>query len=399
MTSNKSILVLTTTYPLHNDDYSSIFVKTLCEKIVNTSSFSLTVLAADAPDTIKYTSPNTELEVKRYQYWIKKYQKLAYGDAILSNLKKNRLLYFQIVPFIASLFLHTVKEVVRVKPAVIHAHWVFPTGWCAVVVGKFFHIPTLVTVHGSDMNRLIQGRVGRYILRKVFGGAQLINVVSDRMRGDIQKYFDENIQKKVWVQQMGVDEKVFVRVEKAKEKLGLQEKKVILYVGRLSEEKGLEYLIQAIPHILKKVTNCSVLIVGDGNKREELEHLAKRLKIQESILFIGSVPHKQLPLYYSAADVLVLPSLHEGFPVVVMEGLLMGCRIVLTDAAWNLKIQPPETVRIVPTSHEALLVQAIIQSLLDDGAFYRTKSEIQQYGVSSVAHNFCRKYKELIMIS
>ena len=120
-------------------------------------------------------------------------------------------------------------------------------------------------------------------------------------------------------------------MDTAREMLALApHKQYILFVGSLVIKKGLEYLLKALPAILKDCPNTVLLIVGTGYRREQLVKMAQELGVDVSVEFVPSdenlpqVPDDALPLYYSAADVVVMPSLSEGLRIVALEALACG---------------------------------------------------------------------------
>jgi glycosyltransferase involved in cell wall biosynthesis len=117
-------------------------------------------------------------------------------------------------------------------------------------------------------------------------------------------------------------------------------KRYILFVGNLVIKKGVGYLLRALPVILKQCPTAVLLIVGTGHNRARLVKLAQELGVDASVAFVPSdetlprVPDDALPLYYSAADVVVMPSLSEGLPIVALEALACGAPLVATSVGW-----------------------------------------------------------------
>lgn len=140
----------------------------------------------------------------------------------------------------------------------------------------------------------------------------------------------------------------------------------VLYVGRLSEEKGLPYLLQAFERVLDSVPDATLTIVGDGPERSELEALAEKLDISSSVSFEGSVAYEAVPRYYRQAGILALPSLHENFGRVILEAFSFGTPAVVSDAEGPSElVTDGETGFIVPKA-DADALAARLQELLDD---------------------------------
>ena len=151
----------------------------------------------------------------------------------------------------------------------------------------------------------------------------------------------------------------------------LQGRQVILYVGRLAEEKGLIYLLQAYKE-LPAGLNVGLLLIGQGREKEKLMRCIKEYQIQ-GVYFAGYVPTHELPPYYALADILVLPSittrtLKEVWGVVLNEAMNQGCPVITTDAvgaAVGGLIQEGKNGIIVPERDSKALCNAIARMLSD----------------------------------
>lgn len=127
----------------------------------------------------------------------------------------------------------------------------------------------------------------------------------------------------------GVDICHFSRVTDARHVLGLSSNhKIITYAGRLSVEKNVDVLVRAVAAIQRRDNEVYLHIVGDGPQKTELEDLCTSLKISDIIQFHGMVPIEEMPLWYSAADVVVLASSSEGLPRVMLEAMACGAPFI-----------------------------------------------------------------------
>lgn len=115
----------------------------------------------------------------------------------------------------------------------------------------------------------------------------------------------------------------------------------VLYVGRLIPIKNLETLLMAFKTMVSALPETVLILVGDGVLRSSLEKLAARLDIRDRVRFVGALPQHELVWYYTAADLLILPSHYESFGQVVLEGLACECPVILSDGV-------TEIVRIFP---------------------------------------------------
>ncbi len=104
--------------------------------------------------------------------------------------------------------------------------------------------------------------------------------------------------------------------------------KKVVFVGRLDPQKGVEFLIKAIPNIINEYNRVHFFILGNGSLEFKLKNLVKILKIQSYVTFIDMIPLEKMVDFYASANIFCLPSLHEGFPLSLAEALSMGLIIV-----------------------------------------------------------------------
>jgi phosphatidylinositol alpha-1,6-mannosyltransferase len=135
----------------------------------------------------------------------------------------------------------------------------------------------------------------------------------------------------------GIDINHFIPTDASvlRESLGIAEKKVIVSVGRLVHRKGQDYLIQAMPEILKSVPIAHLLLVGEGPYREHLQNLVKQKRLEASVTFIGRIQYKELPMYICAGNIFAMPSRSrlmglevEGLGIVYLEASACGLPVL-----------------------------------------------------------------------
>jgi glycosyltransferase involved in cell wall biosynthesis len=182
-----------------------------------------------------------------------------------------------------------------------------------------------------------------------------------------------------------------------REELGITDEIVLGYTGRLFPAKGLHYLFHALKRIEEKHPDILLLIVGDGAQRNELEILAKNLKIRT--IFAGW--QRNTAPYYSLMDIFVLPSLFEGLPNVLLEAMAMNLPLVATSVGGNPDVvQDGENGFLVPARDEAGLASALEKLVANDdlrlkmGGLSRRKVE-EQYQWGKTAMNVERVYREI----
>ena len=208
----------------------------------------------------------------------------------------------------------------------IDAHYFYPDGVAAVMLGRYFRKPVTITARGSDLNIITQYRLPRRMIRWAAQGAAGLVTVSAALAEGLGKLGIER--ERVSVLRNGVDLTLFRPGDRANHRaeLGLKGL-VLLSVGNLVPIKGHELTIEALTYL----PEARLLIVGDGPERDSLQKLAKSLSVADRISFLGSMPQDALPSIYAAADVLVLASRHEGWPNVLLEAMACGTPVVVSN--------------------------------------------------------------------
>ena len=374
LTSPLKVLMLTSSYPRNDSDNSSVFLRYLATSLVQ-QQVDVHVLAPVHP-LVNNTDLDTGVKNHWCQYLPKQWQQLAYGSGILPNLKRNKLLYLQVPFLLISMFFSLFFLCKRIKPDVIHAHWIIPQGFIAIIVGKLLNIPVIATAHGGDafsLNADLLSRLKTFTLKRckywtsnTSATANAFGVASDRTKPIIIP--------------MGVDIERF-QSGHAGNVLGTDTRKIILFVGRLVEKKGVKYLIKAFSKLPLETQNTSVLwIIGDGDERMELEQQAKQLGIT-NIKFWGQIQNKQLPDFYAAASIFVAPSVigskgdTEGQGVILLEAMASKTPIIATTVGGIPEvISHKETGFLVPPNNSAEL-SAAIKSIFHNNAITNKYTE------------------------
>jgi glycosyltransferase involved in cell wall biosynthesis len=230
------------------------------------------------------------------------------------------------------------KIIRKHKIQVIHAQGqLFPISWISTLLNKLiFKRPMFITVQGRlevGISSIIENIFDRLITKLIYEKfLKKIICVSDSLK-------DRLIRLKIKKDKLitipnGVDVSQFVKNPNStflnNYIRNKKDYKKVVFVGRLDVQKGVEYLIRAIPNIISNYTKVHFFILGNGNLELKLKNLVKELKVQNFVTFIDFIPLEKMPEFYSSADIFCLPSIHEGFPLTIAESLSMGLIIVAT---------------------------------------------------------------------
>ena len=359
----KRILVLTSTFPRWKDDEDPPFVFELCNRL--RAHYQIHVLAPHCPGT-KTEEYLSGIYVKRFRYFIKPWERLAYQGGILSKLKHHPWQY-GLLPFFFLGELFALIRLLRIyRFHLIHAHWLIPQGLTALLARLFIKSapPLLCTSHGGDLFAL-QGNINKIVKRFIVSNSTAVTVVSHAMRNEVIKLNGNH--DKVSVIPMGVDlRNRFIPPETRTNNGSL------LFVGRLVEKKGLRYLLGALPLILKRHPKVCLRIAGDGSEKDDLKSRCVSLGISDHVHFLGAVKNDLLPALYQMSNVVVFPSViaddgdQEGFGLVLVEALGCECAAVVTDLpALRDIIIEGKTGLVVPQKSTKQLAEKV-NCLLDD---------------------------------
>jgi len=206
---------------------------------------------------------------------------------------------------------------------------------------------------------------------------------------------------KIGVVPCGVNLELFQPVDKrtAKQQLGFDNNKIILFVGRIDPLKGIDRLIKAMPYLRDIQRLRLVIIGGDENSQHEIEklqELSRNLHIQGSVTFPGLVKHGQLPYFYSAADACVVPSYYESFGLVALESLACGTPVVATDVG-DLKsiIRQGETGYVITDNTPHHLAEKIALLLsrpsTDTESVLSIRASVCRFSWPNIAEEFIRE--------
>lgn len=348
------------------------------------------------------------LRVVRFPYWPgERGQRLCYNGGALPNLRQSWMARLNLPAFLWQQRRWVARLLRRETFDLIHSHWVLPQGFFAVRQARRPRVPVVVTAHAGDIFPLRRPGL-RALLRYTLERAAAVTANS---RATAAELLQVTPAVSPVVIPMGVDlERFSPRPERA---IALRQAlapdgPLILHVGRFAPKKGQTYLLQAIPHILRRWPEARLALIGFGPLEATLESEARALGLDERVRFIGRVPHEEMPDYFAAADVFVLPSIvspsgdTEGLGVVLLEALAAGTPVVASRVGGIPDIvKDGETGLLVEEKQPEALARAILQ-LLEQPALGRRLVEeghrhIQQFfSWPGVARRFESLFEEVL---
>ncbi len=247
---------------------------------------------------------------------------------------------------------------------VIDAHYYYPDGVAAALLGAWFNKPVVITARGTDVNLIPDYRIPRVLIRWASSQARASIGVSAAL---VERMRSLGMQSdRLHVMRNGVDTQRFQIQPQtlARQTLGLQGSPLLLTVGNLHEHKGQRLAVQALALVRQRHPQARLLVVGDGPDRAALAQAAARLGVSDAVQLVGAVANTDLSSWYSAADVLLLASSREGWPNVLLESMACGTPVVATRVGGVPEIvQTPLVGRVVPERTAEAFSQAVLDLL------------------------------------
>lgn len=240
--------------------------------------------------------------------------------------------------------------------AVLDAHYFYPDGVAAAILGALLGKPVVITGRGTDLNFIPRYRLPRAMIRWAAARAAGLVTVCEALKEVLVELGVED--RRIVVLRNGVDLRIFRPPEDRaalRDSLGLT-KFTLISVGHLIPRKGHDIVLR----MLESLDEAELLVVGEGPQRGNLVRLARSIGCEDRVRFIGEVPHEELHRYYGVADALVLASDREGWANILLESMACGTPVVATKV-WGAPeiVREPEAGVLVDQRTPEALVEGV----------------------------------------
>jgi glycosyltransferase involved in cell wall biosynthesis len=252
----------------------------------------------------------------------------------LVSLLRSPLTIYQENRYAASVFKLIANNI---KIDLIHAHFAYPEGLVGLLVKKRTGKPLVITCHGYDI--LTEPTVGyglrlrrslNALIYKVLNAADAVITASRASFNEARKIMNDH--RKIHLIPNAIDTKRFhpdLNGLHVKKRLGIRKGSIVIFTLRLhAPQYGLEYLIRAVPIVLRDKRDVVFVIGGDGPLKRYHMQLADKLDVKQNVIFTGVIPRDEVPYYYALSDIVVVPSLQEAFGLVVSEAMACGKPVI-----------------------------------------------------------------------
>lgn len=351
--NNLTVCMVTTTFPRWAGDGQGAFVWGLARALSN-QGIRVKVIALHTPNSLTKEWIEGVEVIRPIYWWPVQYEKLlAEGGGLPITLRKYYLARFQLLIYLILYVVVAAKHALSAE--IIHAHWTL-SGLVALL-GKFVHKrPVIITVQGSDILQVTKSKIGRILTHAILKRCQRTVALSSALQRATAAIGIPISQ--IAIIPNGVNPRQFMTDGRYTSQFASREA-IILFVGSLIERKGARYLLDAIPAILKKHPEYSLVLIGEGPEQQALLDQSALLGISEHIQFLGFQPQEEVSKWMRRARVFVLPSLEEGQGVVLLEAIASGTPVVATNVDGIPDVITSDVGRLISTKDPTALAQAV----------------------------------------
>jgi len=325
------VLMLTTSYPTHRTPTLGVFIRDHAEALA-AAGHDVTVLAPRLFSDDPLLERDGDVTVRRFRFWS--------AQHLLGEYE--RIPVLRVATLLVSGLAAAVWIGRRERCDVLHGHWVIPTGLIALLAGRYLlRRPVVVTAHRADIVLATEGsRIAHFLTGFTLRHVDATIAVSEELEEIIVSEFSAPAAS-VHRWPVGANTRIFVPGDRvlAREQEGLAaDVPLALFVGDLTERKGIPFLVEAIPQVLATVPDARFVLAGGGPLTDFVHDRLVTEIAAGSVTVLGGVPHEKLPRWMDAADVLVLPSWSEGLPVCLMEAAAVGLPVVTTRVGGSAEV-------------------------------------------------------------
>lgn len=298
------------------------------------------------------------------------------------------------------------QELVR-QMDILHCHHLvmslemaYRYGRCPIVYTNHSRYDLYTGVY-TPLPQPIADRVLRLFWPKLTDLADLVIAPSVSLKGVLESF---GVRQRIEVVANGVDLQPFCQPKRvmSRELLGVEgDGLVLIFVGRLAAEKGVRLLLEQVAVVMGRVPALSLILVGDGPQKEELQQYALKLGIAGSTHFVGVVAYEDVPAFLAAADLFVTASVSEVHPLTVIEAMAAGLPVVGVQSLGMVDIVENGITGLLTYFPQGGLAAAILELVLDKQKrqqfAYHARQASQQYGIRQTVQQTVALYEELLL--
>jgi len=372
-TGTRRILCVTSNLPRWEGDSTTPFVLHLAQDL-QLLGWEVDILAPHAPGAANAETLGG-VRIERFHYlWPESQQTVCYQGGALINLRKNPINKLKVPALVAAECAAIAQCLIKRNYDILHSHWILPQGFTGMIARHLKHIPHVVTVHGGDIFGL-KGSLMTKAKRIALRSASAVTVNSSVTERAVLNLAPDlsnvhRIPMGVSTAELDADQIELATDIKARYRRGAGP--LLLFLGRLVEEKGVEDLLHAVALLRRELPDATALIVGEGQERDSMERLAARLGLGDHVTFTGWVDPQASRAYLSAADIFVGPSRQarngwvEGQGLTFLEAMAAKTPVVATRLGGIVdSVQHEQTGLLVDERSPEQIAKSVLRIIAD----------------------------------
>jgi 1,2-diacylglycerol 3-alpha-glucosyltransferase len=295
-----------------------------------------------------------------------------------------------------------------IKPTLIHSQHPFVMGGLAAAFARDLNLPLVFTFHTRyDVYAQkyvpivpdLAGMVTEEIVKRYLEKCTHVVAPTPSVRDLILRDYETGVPVTVVPTPVDLSQYHDLEPQRVRAALGLENAELLLYVGRLADEKNLDFLLQAFARIVAERPQARLVLVGKGPHERGLQRLAQRLDLDGRAIFTGPVPHGEVPHYAAAADLFVFPSVTETQGLVLIEAMAAGAPVVAVKAPASVDVLAEGGGLLVPAQEDAFA--AAVLELLADGPRRlamgeRAAQAVQRYAIPAATARLVEVYEAAV---
>jgi glycosyltransferase involved in cell wall biosynthesis len=382
------VLFLAHSYPRFPTDPVGSFVLRLAVAL-GESGVQVRVIAPSAAG-LAARETYEGIVVERFRYAPGNLETLAYTGRMRDQVRASWVSRLWLGSFLGAEFWRSLRSRGDFRAELVHAHWWFPSGLVGSWLRRWWRVPLVTTLHGSDVRIARSSGVGARMFRRVLGRSAAVTTVSSWLAAETRALVP---QVRPIVAPMPIKPDLF-------HPGGPRESATLLFVGKLNTQKGIEHLLRALS--LMRARPMVDIVVGVGSAPDDVGDLARSLGVADRLRWHPLLPQADLAQHYRSCTALVMPAVEEGLGLVAAEALLSETPVVafasggLTDL-----VRDGETGLLVPPGDVAALARALDDLLArpDRGAALGVagrRATLATFGPAAVAARYAALYRNVL---
>ena len=369
------ILCLTSNFPRWQGDSTTPFVLHLAQDLQQIG-WQVTVLAPHG-EGAKRDETLDGIRVRRFRYLLPaRLETVCYQGGALINLRKDRFNYAKLPPLIFFEWLQTALWLLKGKFDILHSHWLLPQGFVGALAAAPLGIPHVCTVHGGDVFGL-QGQLLKKFKSFAIRHTDAVTVNSSATRRAISSIcpnYSALHTIPMGVSAGGYPPQHRVQMAGIRSRFRRGQGPLLLFIGRLVEEKGLADLLDAMALLRDRHQDMTLVVIGEGQDRPFFEKQVHDQGLVGQVMFTGWLNSDQIPGYLAAADIFIAPSRTapdgwvEAQGLTIIEAMMAGLPVIATRTGGIADSVDHEASGLLVPERSPADVATAITRLVDDPA-------------------------------